>query len=152
MKNLPWLILITVVAVYAGLISVFEFSGPIALTIHFARTSVVMAVLIIFAPKLWRRIFTTSPAPPQDYLLGGIYLNQLSNESFSIWNEMGRVWGLDTSIFTNPVAGFFSLMLVVSGAAFLKASDLEEKEVWAYALVAAGLFSTLLVFVAPMFR
>lgn len=152
MRNLPWFIAFVVVAVYVVLISVFEFEGPIALAIHFARTSIIMAILILYIPAL-REIFSMVPAPSRDYLLAGIILTELSNECFSIWNEMGRIYKVDTSIFTSPVAGFFSLLLAVGGISLLKAADETEYESrWLLALIIAVVFSTLLVFVAPQFR
>lgn len=151
MRRLPWLILITVFAVYAGIVAAFGFPEWLGLTIHFARTSVIMAVLILYLPAI-AHIFTTVPAPYRDFLLAAIILNSLSNESFSVWNEMGRVFGVDTSIFTSPVAGLFSLMLVIAGISFLKAVETENKHRWITALVVAVIFSTLLVIVAPYFR
>lgn len=151
MKNLPWLIVVAVAAVYVALIYLFGYAGPIALTLHFARIAVVMAVLILYFPAI-RNVFKTVPAPYRDYLLAGIILTELSNESFSAWNEAGRVYGVDTSVFTSPISGFFSLLLVLGGVAFLKAADTEDARKWIWALVIAVVFSTILVFVVPTFR
>lgn len=151
MRNLPWLILVGILSTFAALVYLFPFEGPIALTIHFARTSLVMAVLIVYLPKI-RFLFKSVPPPFRDYLLAGIIINQLSNELFSIWNEVGRVFDVDTSIFTSPLAGFFSLLLVISGICFLKAAATQGWWSWTWVLVVSVLFSTGLVFIAPLFR
>lgn len=151
MRALPWFILVLIVSLYLFLVLMFEYSGWIALTIHFVRTTVVMAVLILYFPVV-KDIFKTVPPPYRDFLLAGIILTELSNTSFSIWNEMGRVYGVDSNVFTSPVSGFFSLLVAIGGIAFLKAADTEDARKWFYALAFAIAFSVFLVFVAPLFR
>lgn len=151
MKYLPWLILAVILGVYLGLVTAFDFRGPIALAIHFSRIVVIMAVLILYLPWI-REIFTSVPPPYRDYLFAGIVLTELSNTLFSTWNEVGRVYGVDTSVFTSPIAGFFSLLLIVGGLSFLKAADTENANRWLYAMLISVAFAIMLVFVAPMFR
>lgn len=151
MKYLPWILLVSIFSIYLGLVSVFEFAGPIAIGLHFIRIVVVMAVLILYLPAA-RDIFVTVPPPYRDFLIAGIILTELSNELFSTWNEAARVYGVDNSVFTSPVSGFFSLLVTVGGLSFLKAADTEDGHRWIYALVVAITFGIILVFVAPTFR
>lgn len=151
MRYLPWLVLAAIIGTYLGLVSIFPFAGTIAITLHFLRFTVVMAVLVLYLPFI-RDIFKTVPTPYRDFLFGGIILTMLSNELFSTWNEAGRIYGVDTSVFTSPIAGFFSLLVIVAGLSFLKAADTENRNRWIYALVIATIFGVLLVFIAPLFR
>lgn len=151
MRYAPYFVLLGVFWAYVLLVLVFGFSEPMALAIHFARTTVIMAVLVIFAPAMLD-MFNSKPYRSRDFLLGGIILTELSNESFSVWNEMFRIFGVDNSIFTSPVSGFFSLLLVLGGVSFLIASDVEGTRRWLIALVIAVIFGGGLAFVAPIFR
>lgn len=147
----PYSIFLAVVAVYVLAVALIGFEGPVAMTIHFIRTSIVMAVLITFIPFM-KDMFNGRPYKNRDFLLAGIILTELSNESFSVWNEIGRVFGVNRDVFSSPIAGLFSLFLFLGAVAFLKAADLEESNKWQYSLFFALLFGVLLVFVAPMFR
>lgn len=151
MRYAPYLVLLTVFVVYAILVLVFGFTEYFALSIHFIRIGIVMAVLVMFIPSM-RYMFTTVPYKSRDFLLAGIILAMLSNELFSIWNEMHRVFGVDNNVFTSPISGFFSLLVALGGLMFLRASDMIERRRWIVSLVIAVLFSILLVFVAPTFR
>lgn len=119
------------------------------LAVHFIRSAVVMAVLIMFIPSLR---FIHRPYKNRDFLLIGIILTELSNTSFSIWNEMHRIYNVDNSIFTSPISGFFSFLLIVGGVSLLLASDVEDTRRWVIALFAAMAFGAALAFIAPLFR
>lgn len=151
MKYAPWYVLLAIIATYVSFVVVFGFNDYIALAIHFARTAIVLAVLIIFFPSSIH-VFAAEPHRNRDYLIAGIVLTELSNTAFSIYNEMHRVFGFDNSIFTSPISGFFSLLLALGGIALLKSSDVVDSIKWIYALIIAAIFSALLVFVAPLFR
>lgn len=151
MKYAPWYVLLAIIATYIGLVLSFGFNDYIALTIHFSRTALVLAVLIIFFPS-GLHVFAAEPHRNRDYLIAGIVLTELSNTSFSIWNEMHRVFGVDSNIFTSPIAAFFSLLLALGAAALLKSSDVADGVKWIYAVAIAAVFATILVFVAPLFR
>jgi hypothetical protein len=151
MKRWPWLILVGVTAIYAALLATVGFPPWLSYGIHFARAVIVMAVLILYLPSI-RWIFSSVPPPYRDFLLGGIILTEMSNTLFSVWNEAGRVFDVDTNVFTSPVSGFFSIVLALGGVAFLKAADTANSRRWAYALGIAILSGVGLVFVAPLFR
>lgn len=146
----PYIFLIAVFGTYIVLVLLFGYIEPIALGVHFLRIGIVMAVLVIFVPSI-KYIFVR-PYRSRDFLLLGIILAMLSNELFSVWNEIHRVFGIDNDVFTSPVSGFFSLMVAAAGVMFLRASDVIDENKWILALIIAIIFSGLLVFVAPMFR
>lgn len=151
MRYTPYVVLLCVVIGYVGLVAEFGYHEAIALGIHFSRTAIVLAVLIMFVPSI-RYMFNTKPYRNSDFLLGGIILTELSNISFSVWNEMFRIFGVDSSIFTSPVSGFFSLMLALGGVSLLLASDVIDTNKWVFALVVALMGAAALAFIAPMFR
>lgn len=151
MRYAPWYVLLAILLVYAWVVAIFGFNEYVALSIHFARTAIVFAVLLIFFPS-GIKVFAAAPHRNRDYLIAGIVLTELSNTLFSIWNEMHRVFGVDASIFTSPISGLFSLLLALGGMALLKSSDVTDSIRWIYALLIAGVFSAALVFFAPLFR
>lgn len=130
---------------------VFDFAGPLAIGLHFLRIVIVVAVLVLYVPWI-NDIFKEVPPPFKDYLFAGIVLLMLSNILFSTWNEAARVYGVDNNVFTSPISGFFSLLVVAGGLSLLKAADTEDKNRWVYALLIAVAFGVILVFVAPQFR
>lgn len=136
---------------YVVLVLVFGFAGPIAHTIQFGRVADAVAVQLIYLPAL-AYIFNEVPAPRRDYLLVGTILTWLSGLSFSVWNEMGRIFHVDTSIFTSPISGFFSLILVGGGIFLIIAPDTTGRRLKVIAVTIAITFGGLLVFVAPLFR
>lgn len=150
-KYLPPFVTAGVFAAYAGIVQLFGFSEPLGLAIHFTRTTVVMAVLIIFIPSM-RFMFDKEPLRNRDFLLVGIVLTEMSNLLFSMWNEAHRIFGVDNDIFTSGISAFFSLMLIVGGVSLLLASDVEDTRRWVYALLGAIVFGAAFAFVAPMFR
>lgn len=151
MKALTWLILFSVLATYIGSVWLFGFEGAVALSLHFGRVAMATAVLILYIPSI-TTLFNEVPPPRRDYLLAGIILTWLSGVSFSTWNEMGRVFGTDPSIFTSPVAGLFSLFLLVGGFFHLIAPDTGGARPRIVALVIGILVAIGIVLVAPYFR
>lgn len=138
---------------YVVTVMSFGFEGPIALIINFGRVSLAVAVLFIYLPTLGV-IFKQVPAPSRDYLLAGIILTWLSGFLFAVSNEAGRIFNYDTSIFTNPVAGFFSFLLVAGAVFHIVAPDNQDgRERRRFmALVVGGIVGFLVVFIAPLFR
>lgn len=151
MKTFTWLVLLAVLVAYVVSVWLIGFEGVVALTLHFGRVSVAVAVLILYIPAI-TVIFNEVPPPRRDYLLAGIILTWLSGVSFSLWNEMGRVFGVDTSIFTSPIAGMFSLLLLTGGVFHLIAPDTGGARPRAIALVIGILVAVGVVIIAPNFR
>lgn len=115
MRQWTWLALFVLAGgLYTVLVMLVGFEGFVAYAIHFSRVAVGVAVLAIYLPAM-TVLFQEIPPPRRDYLLAGILLTWLSAISFAVWNEMGRSFGMVTSIFLSPVAGFFSLLLVLGG-------------------------------------
>lgn len=140
------------IGAYIGLVSLIGFADRIALAINFFRVAVAAAVLVLYVPML-PTIFQEVPAPRRDYLIAGIILSWGSAEFFAIGNEFGRIFRVDMSIFLNPIAGFFSLMLCIGGIFHFSAPDLTDAQRLRLVAVAVGLIMGLLVvFVAPLFR
>lgn len=150
-KSIPPLITLGVFALYGAIVYLFGFTESIGLAIHFIRTTVVLSVIIIYLPSLGFML-TKEPLKNRDFLLVGIILTELSNVSFSIWNEAHRIWNVDNNIFTSPISAFFSLVLVVGGVSLLMASDVEDTNRWVLALMCAVIFGATFAFVAPIFR
>lgn len=140
---------LVVIVLYVGLVATIGFEGLLALSIHFGRLAISMGVLILYIPSI-KYIFVEVPAPRRDYLIAGILLTWLSGVGFSIWNVAGRVLHADTSIFTSPVAGFFSLLLLSGGVFHLIAPQVTQAITRREALLLGALFAALLVIVAPM--
>lgn len=150
-KMLTWLTLLAVVVVYLIVTSLFTFEGPIALSIHFSRIALTVAGTIVYVRKL-PDLFDEIPTPRRDYLIAGVIFFFLSAVCFSVWNEAGRVFGVDPSIFTSPIAGLFSLFLVVASTFVLIAPDQRVREIRIAALIIGAVVSVGLVFIAPLFR
>lgn len=150
-KYIPPLVTAGVFLAYVAIVMIFGFSDDIGLAIHFTRTTVVFAVLLIFIPSM-RFMFNKEPLRNRDFLLVGIILTELSNLSFSIWNEAHRIFGVDNDIFTSAISAFFSLLVIVGGVSLLLASDVEDTKRWVIVLLASMIFGAAFAFVAPMFR
>lgn len=150
MNERLWLIFAGMLAGYIGLVMLFGFEGPIAWTIAFGRLTVWIAFLILYLPAL-EIIFNEVPAPRRDYLVLGLILNGLSGDGFSVLNALGRTFRMDTSIWTSPTAGFFSLLLLGSGVACVVAPTLKiggttRKE----SLLYGAIFAIAILVVLPM--
>lgn len=150
-KSFTWIVLAIVLAVYGIVAASVGFQGPVALTIHFIRIVVTVAALVQYIPML-PSVFQEVPAPRRDYLLAGIVFMLLSAVCFSFWNEAGRIFGVDTSIFTGPIAGLFSMFLIVGGSFVLVAPDTGGKGLRRIAVAVGITLAVWLVFIAPMFR
>jgi len=140
-----------VIIVYIGLALLIGFSGPIAITVNFLRVTVAFAVLMLYLPAI-TNIFHTVPPPSRDYLIAGIVLSWLSSLTFAIWNEAGRIVHVDTSIFTSPIAGFFSLLLVLGGFFHLQAPYVGSYSKKAIAVLVGVAMAIVVVMIAPLFR
>lgn len=138
-----------VFVVYALLVYLIGFTGFAAMSIHFSRLVVSFAVLLLYIPTI-KIIFIEVPAPRRDYLIAGIICTWLSAVGFSIWNAFGKVFGVDTSVFTSPVAGFFSLLLLSGGALHVIAPQLTHGLTRREALMLGALFAIVIVFILPM--
>lgn len=146
-----WLTILAIPVIYALVVMVVGFTGVVANAIHFSRVSLSVGVLILFLPALGV-MFRQVPAPSRDYLLAGNLCLWLSASSFSIWNEAGRVFGVETNIFFSPIAGFFSLLLASAGVFHVIAPDTAR---WSTRIIAASIgivVGIIVVFVAPLFR
>lgn len=148
-----WVTVLGVTALYAALVLLFEFEGPIAIGMNFTRVSLTFAVLILYVPVL-TIIFKQVPPPSRDYLLAGIICDRLSSFLFSVSNEAGRVFQYDTSVFTNPVAGYFSLLLIAGALFYIAAPDatVMNTKRRTVAISIGVIVGVLVVFVAPLFR
>lgn len=151
MKRLTWLAILGTFAFYAAAVLVFGFEGAVAYTVQFVRVTIAVAVLVFYLPLL-PSIFNEVPPPRRDYLLAGIILTWLSGFSFSTFNEFGRVTGADTNIFTSPVAGFFSLLLVVGGFFHMVAPATGGNRQRLIAVGAGLAVAAGVVIIAPYFR
>jgi hypothetical protein len=106
-------------------------------------------VLLLYIPAI-KLIFVEVPAPRRDYLIAGIICTWLSGVGFSISNALGKSFGWDTSVFTSPVAGFFSLLLVSGGALHVIAPQLTHGITRREALMLGALFAIVIAFLLPM--
>lgn len=156
-KYLIWLSLLALLTLYAVLVSLFGFEGPIALTIHFTRIAVTVAALVMYFQMIGN-LFEGIPPPRRDYLVGSIIFYLLSAVYFSNLNEAGRVFGVDPSVFTSPIAGIGSLLLITAAGFSLIAPDMldqKTKKKTKTRVIAIGIgliVSVCLVIIAPFFR
>lgn len=141
--------LFVVFGLYVACVVTIGFPGATALGLHFIRVVATVAALIIYIRGI-RYLFRDDPIPPRDWLLGGIIWILLGTVCFSFWNEVGRVFGIDTNVFTSVVSGLFSLFLVIGASKLVIAPGERRLKI---AAVAAGVIVSIgLVLVAPMFR
>lgn len=146
---------IVVAILYTLFVTLIGFEGLFAASLNFLRVTSSVAVLILFIPFI-RGIFENIPPPQRDYLLAGLICLWLSNFSFSLSNEAGKIWPAewDSSVFKNPIAGFFSLLVVAAGLAHVFAPDY-VRNVARRRIIALAIGATvggLMAFVAPLFR
>lgn len=151
MKYLTWYILIAVIVLYVSVVSVFPFSGPIAFSIHFIRIAASIGALFIFM-RMMLTLFHEVPAPRRDYLIASINFFVLSLVHFSFWNEAGRIFKVDTSIFTSSIAGVGSVFAIIACILALIAADTDGPKPKKIAIAIAIVIAVALVFIAPLFR
>lgn len=144
MKMRVWLSLIVVALGYALAVFLLGFKGPVALTIHFLRLVLTVAATIIYIQML-PTIFEQVPPPRRDYLLAGLNFMLLSAVCFSLWNEAGRLFGVDTSVFSDPIAGLFSLLLIVGSGFALVAPDVAGNKVRLWSIIGGFTVSGILI-------
>lgn len=145
MTNRLWLgFLVSVPLVYACFVYVVGF-GWIALPIHFGRVMFPAAVLVLWIP-LVPFLFRTQPVRREDYLLASVFFLFTSALGFANLNDIGQTFGVDRSIFTSPVAGFFSLLLVIGGVFALVAPP-SDVSFFRRVALAIGLLNALVIVV-----
>lgn len=142
---------VVITVLYVGAVLLIGFEGFIALVINFSRVALAAAVLIIYIPAL-SQIFREVPPPRRDYLIAGIILTWMSGLGFAISNEAGRIFQYDTSIFTNSIAGSFSLLLVLGGVFHLLAPGMASAKKNIVAVLIGIVVGVVVVFIAPLFR
>lgn len=141
--------LLVLLGVYVALTTALGYADSgMAIVLHFVRIAGSVAALIIYI-QMAPTLFASIPPPRRDYLLAGINFMLLSAVCFSFWNEAGRIVGVDTSVFSSPVSGLFSLFLVIGCVFVILAPDTGIRPA---ALIAGVFLSIGLVFIAPYFR
>lgn len=147
----PWLIIAAPFVLLACAVLVFPFEGPIALSIHFARIAVTVAGSILFM-RTMRALFRKTVWDRTDYFIVSINFFLFSLVCFSFWNEAGRIFDVDTSVFTSYYSGGFSLLAIVAAVSGIIALDTEGLKPKWIALAVGVVLSAGLVFIAPLFR
>lgn len=148
MKTRVILYSLVVIVVYVGVVTLIGFEGYVSQVLHFIRLAVTMGVLVLYIPAI-RHIFAEIPPPRRDYLVAGIMLTWLSGVGFSILNTLGQVHGVERSIFISPVAGFFSLLLLMGGVFHIVAPQTTDDITRREALMIGAIFAALLVIIVP---
>lgn len=154
MKSIAFTVLLVITLVYWLLVSVLGFEGFVAYAVQFSRICTSIAVLIIFVPKI-NEIFEEIPPPGRDYLLGAIILSWLSGGEFSVWNELGRIFGTDIfdgRIYYSSIAGYFSLTLVAASVLCLIAPSTAKRNTRIIAMIIGAVVAAAFVVIAPYFR
>lgn len=147
----PWFFIAAPFVLLALAVLVFPFDGPIALSIHFTRIAVTVAGAILFM-RTMRSLFRKTEWERTDYFILSINFFLFSLVCFSFWNEAGRIWDVDTSVFTSYYSGNFSLLAIVAAVSGIIALDTEGSRPKVIALAVGIVVSVGLVFVAPLFR
>lgn len=143
-RRLWFIFLVAVPVVYAGIVALVGF-GWMALPIHFGRIMVAAAVVVLWLP-LVPFLFSKQPTRREDYLLASIFFTWTSALGFANLNDIGQTFGISRDVFRNPVAGFFSLCLVIGGI-FAVIAPPREAEFFRRAAIVIGLFEALVVVV-----
>lgn len=137
-------------ATYLLIILVIGYAN-VAIWLQFIRVIATVTALIFFI-RIVPVIFKDIPPPRSDWLLFGINWFMAGTVGFSVWNEVSKIFDLDSSVYTSAVSGLFSLMLVIGSVSIAIAPDAMNRFVKIGAVMFAVLFSISLVFVAPLFR
>ena len=151
MKYSVWYMIAAVILVYICIVYLFGFTEFVAVALQFIRVSITVTGLLIFgftAPNLFSEI----PIPRRHYLKAAIIFFFLSLVCFSFFNEIGRIWGVDNSVFTNPIAGLFSLLAIIAAALAIRAPDTGETHIKLIAGIIGIVLGFGLVYIAPYFR
>lgn len=146
-------------AIYGIIALLFTFEGPVALSLHFIRIAITVAALVLYIQEI-PSVFEQVPPPRRDYFLTGINFMLLSSVCFSLWNEAGRIFAVDTSVFTGAISGLFSLFLIIGAGFALIAPDVGEKQdvpvifskPRTIAILIGVVVAVGLVLVAPLYR
>lgn len=149
-RALIWSSLACILVVYTIMLVAIGYENRTALVVHFIRIVGTIASLILYIPVALQA-FKEDPIPPRDYFLVGIGFILLGTVCFSVYNEAGRIWNIDTNVFTSPVSGLFSLFLVIGAFLVVKPSTTRVRP-RVIAIVAGIILSIGLVFIAPLFR
>lgn len=145
------LVLASVLAVFGLVVFLMDFEGPAALTIHFVRITVTIAASIIYI-QLVPGMFSGEHSRATVYLFAAINFFVLSLVCFSVWNEMGRLFNVDTRVLSSPVAGLFSVFAIIAAAFAILVPDTGGPRPKVLALIIGAILSVGLVFIAPLFR
>lgn len=153
MMPAPWLLLLILIASFCGVVLVFPFEGAVALSIHFVRIAATVAGAIIFMRLLPARLKKPLRRWARgDYLIVAVNFFFISLVCFSFYNEAGRIFDVDTSVFTSFVSGGFSVLAIIAAAAAIIAPDTGSNRPKIIAVAIGAVVSVGLVFVAPLFR
>lgn len=149
MRRLVWLGLLITLLVYIGTVLLFGYGDSIALSIHFSRFALTTAALIIFLPRL-DEVFAYIPAPDRHYMIFSINFILISNWLFSVWNGIGLIFKVNTNVFSSPVSGALSFLVVISCMSLLLIPSITEKKITKIRAVAVGIVAAIiLVFGLP---
>lgn len=148
-RNLLYIgaVFVAVALVYFIIVQIVGYER-IGIAIQFGRVAIATAVLIIVAPELLY-VFRQSPAPHRDYFFIGFFLVFLSAVGFAVFNVVGKLFDIDTNIFTSPLGGFLSLMLVAGGTFVVVVPD--DKHLKASAVGVGLVLALLVTIIAPLF-
>lgn len=153
MMPAPWVLLLILIASFCGVVLVFPFEGVVALSIHFVRITVTVGGAIIFMPLLPARLKKNIRTWARgDYLIVAANFFFVSLVCFSFYNEAGRIFDVDTSVFTSFVAGGFSVLAIIASVLAIIAPDTGSNRPKIIAVAIGAVVSVGLVLVAPLFR
>lgn len=149
MRRLVWLGLLITLLVYSIAVILFGYKDPIALSIHFSRFALTTAALIIFLPRL-EEVFAYIPAPDRHYMIFSLNFILVSNWLFSVWNGIGLIFGINTNVFSSPVSGALSFLVVISCVSLLLIPSITKRKIVKVRAVVIGLLAAVvLVFGLP---
>lgn len=144
MTNQLWrLFLLSVPIVYSAILYLVGF-GYLALPIHFGRVMFGAAVTALFLPLV--PFLFKKPIQREDYLLASIFFTWTSALGFANLNDIGQTFEINRSIFTSPIAGFFSLLLVIGGV-FAVIAPPPDAKFYRTVAISIGIINALVVVV-----
>jgi len=101
------------------------------------RMTLALAVICLYLPAV-KNLFRTEPYQDKDYLIAGILLTWISIAGFAVWNEIGRIFKIPTTVTVSAIAGYFMMVVGVGGYFHLRAPKVSGRRIWTAVLVGIG--------------
>lgn len=113
----PVALLITAIYWSLAVIGLYGYMGQ---WLNVFRMILALAILCLWMPAV-KNLFRAEPYKDTDYLIAGTMLTWLSIAGFAVWNEIGRIFHIPTTVTVSAIAGYFMMVAGVGGYFVLRA-------------------------------